>query len=381
MSAVSPVRERRLSWSKARKRGSMSLEAEWSTPIAQSMPRAERSNSSEQMPPPEWNTTTKHQRRQSLGTLPSSRPLQQRYEDSLADIGSLNPRPSSIASNSSLELQVRPRIVLPQNRSYTRSLHDSPWKDVSPHHTPPLSSHGRNNSSTSTRQLGPIVPPPMIRTDSENSNPGSFRKSTSDWSLWGTGRSPSPADNRPLSPALSDTTGSGHGHQSSSLSSGEDGWWGWGRSQGSHSVATTVEEGSSLERARRHSASAVEILGGRVRSLPIDTSLQPSAARLAAVIASRSSGSAPRPRPRSVMSFETDPGVSSLGSNPSTFPRVQSSRKAPGHSSIRRELFPVTRTRTTPLEPLLDSSQVLSIPFESKSFARSDSMTSLSRLA
>ena len=210
-SGISPVRERRLSWQagKSQERPSLQVELSHSTAaadLASLRPRRpDRMSSSEEMPPPTWTTSSiKHQRRQSLGVLPSSalRPSldgrsSTRHEASIPEVRHSTSaskatkqerrRTTSIAVASSVaELQIRPRIVLPPRPS-PYSLHQRPSSESSALKTPPI------GGSLSSRQIGPSSVD-MGRSASDASLGGAAvpRSGSDAWSLWGGAASPTP---------------------------------------------------------------------------------------------------------------------------------------------------------------------------------------------
>lgn len=343
---------------------------------------------SEQMPPPSWTSTTaKHQRRQSLGVLPSSsnssalgssilldsRALQEfsipeghspnrsLYSDpSSADAA--RTRTTSIASSSpAQELQIRPRIVLPP-RSAQSSFHrpHTPSNERAPN-TPPLF---RSQSNVSSRKIGPVASSDsadMRRSESEGSPTAKRTPHADVWSLWGGSAGPSSpgSSERAVSPAASERGSAAPGDDQS--------WWTWGRerlnsvgpslalaspSLGDSAIPQAVQTvGDSAlpgPRARRHSASAADMLGfTRTLSLPVEPSSS-SSARLAAILAA-GNGGATRPRPRSIMSVSSISSLESGASHSNTLeeymtapPTIGSSTASLPVPSRRR----VTKSRT-----------------------------------
>ncbi|KAM0752793.1 hypothetical protein T439DRAFT_378571 [Meredithblackwellia eburnea MCA 4105] len=316
--------------------------------------RPERTASEEEMPPPTWTTTTtKHQRRQSLGVLPSSSARFPSDSSSIHSHWSIPERRSTASpqnsddghhhvrhsSSTSTELQIRPRIVL--SRQHTKSMHhhtrQQPWQPTLEPTGP--RSLGRSHSS---RQIGPAlntslppsfgVPPvissaDMRRSESEGSpsSPNIPRAYSETWGLWSSVRSDHSGSERAESPTPASASGS-------------DSWWpsSWATSAMSLSATRSLHSGTPppavistataasgqleeaiVRRARRHSASAADLLGGRTLSLPFPSSasglgsklhqtytsnsaLSSSTSSLAAESAGPSGG-----RPRSIMSVSS----------------------------------------------------------------------------
>ena len=333
-SAGMPARERRLSWQHATR----SQQRRSSVSPSPSGTGSTRMTASEEMPPPSW-TTSKHQRRQSLGVLSAANlalgPLlnsdiphslvedasSRSHTHALAQSEAPLPRPASVATSSpAQELQIRPRIVLPP-RSTHSSFHRSSTStsDRGPS-TPPLI---RSHSSMSSRKIGPESAAVDMRRSESEGSPTVKRVPAPDlWSLWGGSVAPpSPASSeRATSPDPSERAASSRADDNS--------WWNWGRERlisvgpvqsTTAGLAASSEEGARSEigatpgpRARRHSASAVDLLnfGPRTLSLPLDPPSS-SSARLAAILAARSAGAPRPPRPRSIMSISS---MSSLDS-------------------------------------------------------------------
>jgi hypothetical protein len=362
-SGISPVHERHLSWhSLDAQAQSSAVELDCGQGVGEMVQArhagrpSERKVSNEEMPPPSWNATTKHQRRQSLGVLPSStlhrslfdgRP--RTHHEATIHEGRKPATPaqkqerrqstSSLGSSAVSELQIRPRIILPVRPRTATSLR----QETSPK-SPPL---GRPLSS---RQIGPFpTSSDMRRSESDGSTDNRYKRSSSDiWSLWAATSSPATSE-RAFSPSGSDA-----GHASEP--SGEDrSWWNWGKEQvGTRSAGVTAspEQQSGLDvRARRYSASAAELFGGRTNSLPVDMGGE-THARLVAILAARSTGVA-RPRPRSIMSISSIETESALPIllRPLPIRTPKTSLRSLTISQLGKALA-----------PQLDSSTVLSFP-------------------
>ncbi|KAL8279201.1 hypothetical protein RQP46_008457 [Phenoliferia psychrophenolica] len=354
-SLISSANEKRLSLQatpRDAKRRSLNLEpsdARYDDPDAFERPaRPDRMASSEEMPPPAWTASTKHQRRQSLGVIPSSSfrlpeasiPERRAGRDwaatSTDEHGRLSTPPSSAA-----ELQIRPRIVL--SRQHAKSMHH--WQPtLEP--TPPKGALSRSQSSA--RQIGPAVSSEMKRSESGDSTHSLQRTYSDGWGLW-TGKPESPAPSeRAESPAP-----------------GDDGsWWAWGRERltsvgpSSASVHSALagrdgEPGDATvpPRARRHSASAADLLGvPRTLSLPATSDGSNSTpTRLAAVLAARSAG-----RPRSTVSISS---ISSQDTDASAPPLRPHPPRRTTRSLMRRDLASAVLAK--PLAPQLDAASVV----------------------
>lgn len=367
-SSFSSVREKRLSLQSIRdvKRRSLNLEPEVVLHLAEEddpdmfgrPARPDRTGSSEEMPPPSWTASTKHQRRQSLGVVPSSSsfrhaeasiPERRTGRDWATTDEHGRIASSSSSASSASELQIRPRIVL--SRQHTKSMHHHWQPTLEP--TPPKSALSRSQSSA--RQIGPAVTTPasseMRRSESDGSTHSFTRTYSEGWGLWaGKPDSPAPSE-RADSPAPSEDAT----------------WWAWGRerltsvgpaSANALSPIFPQDEASTAgpPRARRHSASAADLLGiSRTLSLPTDSSGTSSSKRLAAVLAARSAS-----RPRSTVS------ISSLSSQDTeaSLPSIATSRPhAPRRmtkSLMRRDL--ASSVLSKPLAPQLDPASVVSFP-------------------
>lgn len=340
---------------------------------------------SEQMPPPSWTTsTTKHQRRQSLGVLPSSSSSSALGSPFFLDSRALHEssipeghypsrsspsdspssdvartRTTSVASSSpAQELQIRPRIVLPP-RSAQSSFHRpyTPSNERVPN-TPPLL---RSQSNVSSRKIGPVSTSDsadMRRSESEGSPTVKRTPHADVWSLWGGSAGPSSpgSSERAVSPAASDRTSAAAGDDQS--------WWTWGRerlnsvgpslalaspSLGGPTIPQTAPlDSRSVDdsafpgpRARRHSASAADMLGfTRTLSLPVEPPSS-SSARLAAILAARNGGTT-RPRPRSIMSVSS---ISSLESGASHSTALEEYMTAPTTMGSSTASLPVPSRR------------------------------------
>ncbi|ORY92621.1 hypothetical protein BCR35DRAFT_311677 [Leucosporidium creatinivorum] len=432
-SASLAARERRQSWQPGMR--SSRRESVSPTPSAvDGRQRGDRMSASEQMPPPSWTTaSTKHQRRQSLGVLPSSSngsalgspfldsralhepsipeghsPNRSQHNDSPSSSDAARTRTTSVASSApAQELQIRPRIVLPP-RSAQSSFH-RPYtpSNERPPNTPPLL---RSQSNVSSRKIGPVSSTDsadMRRSESEGSPTVKRTPHADVWSLWGGSAGPSSpgSSERAVSPAASDRTSAAVGDEQS--------WWTWGRERlnsvgpslalaspslvGPTPPQTAPLDSSSRSvddsalpgpRARRHSASAADMLGfTRTLSLPVEPPSS-SSARLAAILAARNGGTT-KPRPRSIMSVSSISSLESGASHSTALEEYMTapistaslpvpSRRRPTKSRTWREL-PTSNLTSKPLAPKLDSSSVISFPTTASPSRSSSSASGSSR--
>lgn len=318
--------------------------------------------SSEEMPPPSW--TVKHARRQSLGVLPNSVPqatIPERRKLTLAAQVERDARRRTISYNAAspptaaTELQIRPRIVLPQT------------------------SYRYQTSASSNRSNVPRISPP-ISLRQFTTTP----TSASHHSRWGSGGggdprlitrspvSPSASSPRPSSPALSDGNSINECNEESS-------WW----KRLSNTASLLSRSGSFVEedfqaenattRTRRHSLSGGEGLGiFRTASLPNEAN-QDSRARLASILSNHNAAASRPPRPRSVLTISSDSHIEHRPRSPSPADLLSSSRGGGSRPASIRSI------RNSALPPVVDStSSFITFPTTSSQNYSSSTLLALS---